>query len=235
MKPEKSDCDSKDSENNSQSVDRLRVLVVDDDVDSCIFMRFILESFNFQVMTASKVMEAVELMVKFQPNLLISDIVMPQINGYTLIRKVRTLNPPLGQIPAIAVTGLDLEEGRNFALRYGFQAYLIKPIAPDELILLIEKLIKSPSNNQLQCENSSKIITTKSFLPSQSKQVDKLPIETTSLHKNSANQIIIKTQQLRTQSKQLKIRYNDLGCRFVVLRALFAQSQRKFGRIKLYQ
>lgn len=69
MKPEKSDCDSKDSENNSQSVDRLRVLVVDDDVDSCIFMRFILESFNFQVMTASKVMEAVELMVKFQPNL----------------------------------------------------------------------------------------------------------------------------------------------------------------------
>ncbi|GAB1540412.1 hypothetical protein NUACC21_30810 [Scytonema sp. NUACC21] len=228
-----SDYHPKNNESYSQFLSMLRVLVVDNDVDSCILIKFILESFNFHVMTASSVMEAIKLVETFKPNLLISDIVLPQINGYTLIRKIRTLNPPLGQIPAIAVTVVDVEEGRTLALKYGFQAYLIKPIDPDELMLEIAKLLKIHPKHQLPSQNSFGITSTEeSLFTSESKQVDKLSIKTKALNKDFANQVIARSQELHTHSKQLQRRYHDLGCRFVALKAHFAQRQQKLEPLK---
>ncbi|NMG18210.1 response regulator [Brasilonema bromeliae] len=126
-----------------QSLGGLRILVVDDDADTCILITFILESYGVQVMTAASALDALEVIGQFEPNLLISDIAMPEVDGYSLMRKVRTLSPPLGGIPAIAVTAMDTQEGRDLALISGFQAYLAKPIEPDDLVIEIAKLITS--------------------------------------------------------------------------------------------
>lgn len=224
------DCHPNDVGNNYQALDGLRILVVDDDADSQTLVSFLLESVNVKVMTASSVIEALEVIGQFKPNLLISDIAIPVVDGYTLIRKVRTLDSPLGKIPAIAVTAVDTEEERNLALKYGFQAYLIKPIEPDELMLLIAKFVEIRPKTQQSSQKSSEITSN-----SEAKQVDKLPIQTKFKNKDFANQIIARSKELRANSKQLKIRYNDLGCRFVAMKAYFAQTRQKMGLIKLYQ
>ncbi|NEQ27875.1 MAG: response regulator, partial [Microcoleus sp. SIO2G3] len=76
-----------------QPLEGLRVLVVDDDADNCNLIAFILESAGAEVMTAASAVEALQVMGQFEPNLLISDIAMPEVDGYSLIRRVRTLAP----------------------------------------------------------------------------------------------------------------------------------------------
>jgi hypothetical protein len=127
-----------------QPLEGLRVLVVDDDADNCNLIAFILESSGFHVMMAASATEALEVIGQFEPNLLISDIAMPEVDGYSLIHRVRTLNPPLGTIPAIAITAMDIQEGRDLALKAGFQAYLMKPVELKELITEIIKLMELP-------------------------------------------------------------------------------------------
>lgn len=127
-----------------EPLEGLRVLVVDDDADNCNLIAFILESAGARVMTAASTVEALQVMGQFEPNLLISDIAMPEVDGYSLIRRVRTLDLPLGAIPAIAVTAMDVQEGRKLAFMSGFEAYLMKPVEPTELITEIIKLIELP-------------------------------------------------------------------------------------------
>ncbi|BAZ24858.1 response regulator receiver domain protein [Kalymmatonema gypsitolerans NIES-4073] len=127
-----------------EPLEGLRVLVVDDDADNSNLIAFILESAGARVMTAASAVEALQVMGQFEPNLLISDIAMPEVDGYSLIRRVRTLDPPLGAIPAIAVTAMDIQEGRKLAFMSGFEAYLMKPVEPTELITEIIKLIELP-------------------------------------------------------------------------------------------
>lgn len=124
-----------------QPLEGLWVLVVDDDVDNCNLISFILESAGIEVMMAASAVEALEAIKQFEPNLLISDIAMPDVDGYSLIRRIRTLDPPLGAIPAIALTAMDIQEGRDLAFMSGFEAYLMKPVEPAELIAEIMKLI----------------------------------------------------------------------------------------------
>lgn len=127
-----------------EPLEGLRVLVVDDDADNSNLIAFILESAGARVMTAASAVEALQVMGQFEPNLLISDIAMPEVDGYSLIRRVRTLDPPLGAIPAIAVTAMDIQEGRKLAFMSGFEGYLMKPVEPAELITEIIKLIQLP-------------------------------------------------------------------------------------------
>jgi CheY-like chemotaxis protein len=125
----------------SQTLDGLRIVVVDDDTDSLVLTTFILESYGVQIMTATSALEALEVIKQFTPDILIIDIAMPEVDGYSLIRRVRTLNPPQNEIPAIAITAMDSEEGRDLALTSGFQSYLIKPIDPNELVTEIANLL----------------------------------------------------------------------------------------------
>ncbi|KYC35051.1 two-component system response regulator [Scytonema hofmannii PCC 7110] len=130
----------------THSLDDLRILVVDDDPDSSMLLAFILESYGSQVMIASSSIEALGILKEFEPNFLISDIVMPQVDGYSLIRRIRNLDSPLRTIPSVAVTVVKPEEGHKLALISGFQAYLIKPVDPDNLITEINKLTVSTEN-----------------------------------------------------------------------------------------
>ena len=132
-----------DVENNNLALDGLRALVVDDDADNSDLIAFILESAGVQVMTAASVIEALEIIEQFEPNLLISDIAMPGVDGYSFIRRIRSLGSPLGKIPAIAITALTQKEEYDFALASGFNICLTKPIELDDLIPQIVTLLKN--------------------------------------------------------------------------------------------
>lgn len=130
---------------NLEFLNGLRVLVVDDDVDNLDLIKFILEEYKAQVILATSVIEALQEITSFKPNILISDIAMPESDGYSLIRSVRNLTEQVRHIPAIALTGQASHEARTLALQAGFSTHVKKPFDPDELIDLVSKFAQMVS------------------------------------------------------------------------------------------
>jgi CheY-like chemotaxis protein len=92
---------------------------------------------------AASAPEALNLMEQFIPDLLICDIGMPDIDGYMLMRQIRTLPPEQGgKIPAIALTAYAGEFDRRQALQAGFQKHMSKPVEPEELVKAIVNLVE---------------------------------------------------------------------------------------------
>ncbi|MDM9381441.1 response regulator [Chlorogloeopsis sp. ULAP01] len=145
MSDDHKDYHLKDDRKDFQSLDGLRILVVDDDEDTRTFITFVLEENSAQVTTAASALEALKVIKQFQPHLVITDLAMPEVDGYSLLSQIRTLNPPLGNIPAIAVTAIDLQKESYFHLQCGFQGYLLKPVDPTDLVIEIVKLIQQPN------------------------------------------------------------------------------------------
>ncbi|MEH2196211.1 MAG: ATP-binding protein [Nostoc sp.] len=121
-----------------------RVLVVDDDIDSRDFIAFVLEQDGAFVIAVSSAYEALETLAQVKPDVLVSDIGMPDMDGYMLIHKVRGLTlEEGGQIPAIALTAFARNDDQEKALKAGFQMHLSKPINPEKLIAAITKIIQT--------------------------------------------------------------------------------------------
>jgi signal transduction histidine kinase len=120
----------------------IRILVVDDDTDSREFFAFALEQLGAHVSTVTSAGEAIATLARLQPNILLSDIGMPDMDGYMLIRQIRAMPPEQGgQILAIALTAYAGEIDRQQALAAGFQHHLAKPVEPDELVKVILNLL----------------------------------------------------------------------------------------------
>ncbi|MEA5623423.1 response regulator [Nostoc sp. UHCC 0251] len=123
----------------------LRVLVVDDEADTRNFLSFMFEEYGAVATAVGSVDEALAVLEQAKPDILISDIGMSEKNGYTLIRKLRSLEPEKGGcIPAIALTAYTREEDRLEALSAGFQQHLSKPIDPTKLIAMVANILKLP-------------------------------------------------------------------------------------------
>ncbi|HEY9826226.1 MAG TPA: response regulator, partial [Stenomitos sp.] len=121
----------------------LRVLVVDDDPDMRDLTCTILEQAKAEAKAVASALEALAQFPHFQPDLLISDIGMPEMDGYELIRRVRSLPPTQGGLtPAIALTAYAGEKEQKQALAAGFQAHLSKPIEPEEFIKAVVALVR---------------------------------------------------------------------------------------------
>lgn len=119
----------------SISVKGLRLLVVDDDADTRQILNILFELEEAKVIAVASASEALEVISQFKPDILISDISLPDEDGYSLLSKIRGLMAAQGkQIPAIALTGSTREEDRIYAFASGFQSYLCKPINLDELV-----------------------------------------------------------------------------------------------------
>jgi signal transduction histidine kinase len=113
----------------------LRVLVVDDERDSCEIVAAILERAGAEVRTCSSVGQALSTMDRWLPDVLVSDIAMPGEDGYALIRKVRARRTEEGGgVPAVALTAYGRSEDRKRALSAGFQVHLEKPVEPHHLV-----------------------------------------------------------------------------------------------------
>lgn len=122
----------------------IRILVVDDDPDNRELLALILEQHQAEVITVASAMEVSSVFKNFKPDILISDIGMPDVDGYTLLRSIRCLPPEQGgQIPAIAVTAYARPEDAQQALACGFQLHLSKPIDANELVTAIAELVLS--------------------------------------------------------------------------------------------
>jgi PAS domain S-box-containing protein len=129
-------------ESQTTSLNGIRILAVDDEPDSLELLRFILQEAGAEVQTAPSGSVALEVLRQFNPNLLVSDIAMPDLNGHELLQQIRMIYQDR-QIPAIALTAYASSSDRDYALRVGFDKYFSKPIEPEVLIEAIVSLVKN--------------------------------------------------------------------------------------------
>lgn len=123
-----------------RSLDGLQVLFVDDEADAREFITAVLEQHGISVTAVASVGEALEVLERSRPDVILSDIRMPDEDGYALIKKVRALEAHKGwQIPAGAITAY-LAEDRAKAIEAGFQSHLHKLAEPTELIAMVAQL-----------------------------------------------------------------------------------------------
>lgn len=126
----------------TQRLAGLHILVVDDNRDARNIFRILLEHAGALVTTVPSAAGALRLLRHVRPDVIISDLAMPQKNGNWLIRQLRALNTSKGgDIPALAVTAYDATFAETESLRSGFQEYLVKPVSIRLLCETIERVI----------------------------------------------------------------------------------------------
>ncbi|BAY23536.1 multi-sensor hybrid histidine kinase [Calothrix sp. NIES-2100] len=121
----------------------VRVLVVDDDVDTREFLAFLLEQYGAIATIAASAHEALAAIAQIRLDVLLSDLGMPDVDGYSLIRTIRRLPAHQGgQIPAIALTAYAAETTQQQVFAAGFQMHIAKPADPSKLVAAIAALMK---------------------------------------------------------------------------------------------
>ncbi|MDZ8225049.1 ATP-binding protein [Nostoc sp. ChiVER01] len=129
--------------NNLSALRGLQILVVDDSPDTRELVTFILQQSGAEVISVSSVAEALEALVRLKPDVLVSDIGMPDEDGYALIRTLRISEAAREKkIPAVALTAFARDEESKLALEAGFHVHLSKPIEPDKLVTVVANLVK---------------------------------------------------------------------------------------------
>ncbi|GAP95865.1 hybrid sensor histidine kinase/response regulator [Leptolyngbya sp. NIES-2104] len=129
--------DAPEMPKSSRDLAGIKILAVDDEPDNLDFLVFLLEAMGAIVESARSAKSAFEKLSEFQPDLLISDIAMPDLDGYQLIQQIREqIN-----VPAIALTAYAGETNQRQILAAGFQQHLAKPVDPDELVNTIVALL----------------------------------------------------------------------------------------------
>jgi signal transduction histidine kinase len=121
------------------SLQGLNVLIVEDQPDTLSLLSMMFQREGAHVTTASSAAEALDVAVTKRPNIVVSDIGMPETDGYQLLEQLRIL-PGLNDVPAIAISGYASEEDRERALAVGYLALVAKPIDIDVLFGLIHEL-----------------------------------------------------------------------------------------------
>jgi len=130
----------------ARSLRGTRVLVVDDSPDILALLEILLGQVEAEVRSVESATQALEELEKFKPDVLVSDIGMPNIDGYQLIKTIRARSAERGgQTPAVALTAYARDEERLKAIQSGFQMHISKPISNKELISAITVLTSSKS------------------------------------------------------------------------------------------
>ena len=122
-------------------LDKIRVLLVDDEPNANEAVQALLDSCGAEVRVAASAAQALLMLDVWKPDVLISDIAMPEEDGYVLIKKIRARSEAQnGDVPAAALTAYATIEDRVSILAAGFQMYLSKPADPSELIAVVASL-----------------------------------------------------------------------------------------------
>jgi CheY-like chemotaxis protein/two-component sensor histidine kinase len=125
----------------------IRVLAIDDELDARELLTALLTEYGADVLTVASAAEVLLNLEAFQPTVLVSDIAMPEIDGYTLIQQVRALPPAQGgRIPAIALTAYAREDDYQRAISSGFQRHITKPLDPERLVQAVVTLARNQLN-----------------------------------------------------------------------------------------
>jgi PAS domain S-box-containing protein len=120
-----------------------RVLAVDDDESTQELVATMLLMYGVSVRTAGRAGQALEILSSWRPDVLLADLAMPGEDGYALVRRVRALPPPLGAIPAVALTAYTDPQSVQHAFSSGFDAHLGKPLEPHVLADALSKVLRA--------------------------------------------------------------------------------------------
>lgn len=121
----------------------MRILAVDDEPDALALLTALLTQYGAEVLTVASATEVLTHLPSFRPDVLISDIGMPEVDGYALLQKIRALPPTQGgQIPAIAVTAYASEGDYQKAINSGYQRHITKPLDPEVLVRALLPFIR---------------------------------------------------------------------------------------------
>ena len=137
------------SANETPTLAGLNILIVEDDPDSCEVLQLFLEQNGAKVDCAESAIKALELLTsgRVTPDLIVSDLGMPEIDGYALLKKLRTIEDKgINRIPAMALSAFTSAENKKKAFETGFQNYHTKPFEPD---LLLSEIIEVARNSKI--------------------------------------------------------------------------------------
>jgi PAS domain S-box-containing protein len=129
----------------------IKILIVDDETDTCELLRFLLNGTGAIVETAASAEEGLQLFDTWHPDILISDIGMPNIDGYEFIRIIRQERH--SRVPAVALTAMTRIDDRVKALTAGYQMHVSKPVEPVELISIVASLVGLVSRRPTENSN----------------------------------------------------------------------------------
>lgn len=125
----------------SPALSGLRVLLVDDDPGARELLTTVLSQCGVEVTAVESAAQGLAAVKRLKPDVLLSDLEMPDEDGYSLIRQVRSLDlDEGGGVPAAALTAYTRPQDRKRALLAGFQVHISKPVEPDELTAAIASL-----------------------------------------------------------------------------------------------
>lgn len=129
----------------AQPEEKSTILYVEDNPDNRMLVRRILLAENYKLLEARHAFEAIELLEKTIPDLILMDINMPDMDGYTLTAKIRSM-PGLGRVPILALTANVMRGDKEKTLEAGCDGYIQKPLDIDQLTREIEKFLKRRAN-----------------------------------------------------------------------------------------
>jgi DNA-binding response OmpR family regulator len=118
------------------------ILVIDDKIDTLILLREILDHQGYAVVTAIDAQEAKDRIETSPPDVILCDVVMPGVSGFELCRELKN-NPETSLIPIILITGLSDRDNRVRGIEAGADAFISKPLSPNELFAEIRRLLSS--------------------------------------------------------------------------------------------
>ncbi len=121
----------------------VRVLAIDDEEDALTLLRVVMEAAGAEVTTLNSPVTALERIAEVNPQVLVVDLGMPEMDGFELIMRLRkSKDPAIRRIPAAALTAFARSEDRTKALRSGFEMHLSKPVDPGELVASVARLAR---------------------------------------------------------------------------------------------
>lgn len=126
-----------------RSLSGVKILLVDDNLDTLQMLDVLLSEYDLVVQTAESVKEAMDVMEWFHPDIMVSDLAMPEKDGFSLIKQIRSHKDSVKKkIPAVALTAFVREEDRARALAAGFNAFVPKPVELDEFLSALNDLVR---------------------------------------------------------------------------------------------
>lgn len=125
---------------------KAKVLIADDDPAIQELIRLNLELQGYQVIIASNGVETVRKALSERPDLIILDILMPEMDGYEVMRLLKN-SEETSAIPVIVLTAYASDTGALVSWLEGAEGYLAKPFNPDELLMLVERVLLSPEKS----------------------------------------------------------------------------------------
>jgi DNA-binding NarL/FixJ family response regulator len=128
----------------SNTGDQKQLLLIDDDPNLILLVKDYLEFRGYQVTTAENGREALEILEGETPDMIICDVMMPEMDGYSLVKHVRD-NPKTSWIPVLFLSAKGQSQDRVKGLNTGADVYMVKPFEPEELVAQVESSLKQAS------------------------------------------------------------------------------------------